>query len=374
MSALEQASASPLPEGITDPNYRPPPGRLGNLTVIQQHALDTFKKQLVDEGHFVPERMDDATLLRYVFWFVHTHRPVPVCCDRWSDGGARDAHTALPRRFLRARKFDVAKTKAMLLSAEQWRKDFDVEDIVKYVATFLMVETLCRPLDSPGTLSSRKRNKSTNTTLSITTRWTRYPPSPRPTRACTRLRTLFFTPSFQDGRPVYIQRLGKIDVNAINAITTQERQLRRFVLEYEKFLTERLPACSRAVGHPVETSCTILDLAGVGVASFYRVKDYVFQAAGIGQDRYPECMGKFYIINAPWAFSTVWSIVKPWLDEVTVAKIDIVSSGTVKEKLLAQIPAENLPAEFGGKCRCVGGCSLSDAGPWNPEVGQDGEA
>ena len=184
----------------------------------------------------------------------------------------------------------------------------------------------------------------------------------------------FFTPSFQDGRPVYIQRLGKIDVNAINAITTQERQLRRFVLEYEKFLTERLPACSRAVGHPVETSCTILDLAGVGVASFYRVKDYVFQAAGIGQDRYPECMGKFYIINAPWAFSTVWSIVKPWLDEVTVAKIDIVSSGTVKEKLLAQIPAENLPAEFGGKCRCVGGCSLSDAGPWNPEVGQDGEA
>lgn len=36
-----------------------------------------------------------------------------------------------PRRFLRARKFDVAKTKAMLLSAEQWRKDWNVEDIVK---------------------------------------------------------------------------------------------------------------------------------------------------------------------------------------------------------------------------------------------------
>ena len=185
---------------------------------------------------------------------------------------------------------------------------------------------------------------------------------------------LVHTLPMQDGRPVYIQRLGKLDVNALNTITTQDRQLRRFVLEYEKFLTERLPACSKAVGHPVETSCTIMDLAGVRLTSFFTVKEYVSQAAAIGQDRYPECMGKFYIINAPWAFSTVWSIVKPWLDEVTVAKIDIVSSAYVKEKLLSQIPAENLPAEFGGTCQCVGGCSLSDVGPWNPQMVPNGEA
>jgi hypothetical protein len=55
-----------MPEGVTDPNYKPLPGRLGNLTVAQQHALEKFKKELQDEGHFVPERMDDATLLRYV--------------------------------------------------------------------------------------------------------------------------------------------------------------------------------------------------------------------------------------------------------------------------------------------------------------------
>ena len=63
-----------------------------------------------------------------------------------------------------------------------------------------------------------------------------------------------------------------------------------------------------------------------------------------------------------------------WLDEVTVAKIDIVSSAYVKEKLLSQIPAENLPAEFGGRCQCVGGCSLSDVGPWNPQTVPNGEA
>ena len=53
------------------------------------------------------------------------------------------------------------------------------------------------------------------------------------------------------------------------------------------------------------------------------------------------------------------------LDEATVAKIDILGSG-YKDKLLAQIPAESLPKEFGGTCQCPGGCSLSDAGPWNP--------
>lgn len=90
-------------------------------------------------------------------------------------------------------------------------------------------------------------------------------------------------------------------------------------------------------------------------------------ASSVGQDRYPETMGKFYIINAPWAFSAVWSVIKPWLDEVTVKKIDIVGSG-YKETLLKQIPPESLPKEFGGTCECVGGCSLSDVGPWNPKA------
>lgn len=60
------ASASALPPGITDPDYSPLPGRLGNLTVPQQHALDTIRKALQDEDAFVPERMDDAALLRSV--------------------------------------------------------------------------------------------------------------------------------------------------------------------------------------------------------------------------------------------------------------------------------------------------------------------
>ncbi|KAJ7219976.1 CRAL-TRIO domain-containing protein [Mycena pura] len=295
--ALVAASASALPEGITDLSYRPPPGRLGNLTVIQQHALEKMKKELAAEGHYfeAEPRMNDATMLR----------------------------------FLRARKFDVPKAKQMFIAAEKWRKDFGVDDIVKN-------------FDFPE--------------LNLVDKY--YPQ--------------YYHKIDKDGRPVYVERLGQLDLKALYGVTTQERQLKRLVLEYEKFLSERLPACSAAAGHPVETSCTILDLHNVSLSNFYRVKDYVMQTASIGQNYYPECMGKFYIINAPFLFSTVWGFIKPWLDEVTVAKIDIIGS-SYKDKLLAQIDADNLPKIFGGNCSCPGGCSLSDAGPWNTTVDSGGE-
>lgn len=42
-------------------------------------------------------------------------------------------------RFLRARKFDIVKAKEMLLNAEKWRKEFGVDDIVKWVYYLMFV-------------------------------------------------------------------------------------------------------------------------------------------------------------------------------------------------------------------------------------------
>ena len=55
--------------------------------------------------------------------------------------------------------------------------------------------------------------------------------------------------------------------------------------------------------------------------------------------------------------------MKRWLDPVTVEKIAILGA-SYQSALLEQIPAENLPSQFGGACRCPGGCELSDEGPW----------
>jgi hypothetical protein len=157
--------------------------------------------------------------------------------------------------------------------------------------------------------------------------------------------------------------MGGIDLNAMYKITSSERMLQNLAVEYEKLADPRLPACSRKSGVLLETCCTIMDLKGVGISKVPSVYSYVKLASAMSQNYYPERLGKLYLVNAPWGFSTVFSVVKGWLDPITVEKIHVLGSGYQKE-LLAQVPAENLPKILGGTCNCKGGCELSDEGPW----------
>lgn len=150
----------------------------------------------------------------------------------------------------------------------------------------------------------------------------------------------------------------------MNKITTSERMLTNLAVEYERVADPRLPACSRKAGHLLETCCTIMDLKGVGLGKAPSVYGYLKSASNMSQNYYPERLGKLFVINAPWGFATVWSVVKGWIDPVTVQKIHILGSGYQKE-LLQHVPAESLPKAFGGSCECPGaGCQFSDMGPW----------
>ena len=162
---------------------------------------------------------------------------------------------------------------------------------------------------------------------------------------------------------MYIEQLGKIDLAAMNKISTDRRMLSNLVVEYEKMADPRLPACSRREGALLETCCTIMDLKGVGLGKANSVYGYVKSASAISQNYYPERLGKLYVINAPWGFSTVFSVIKGFLDPVTVNKIHVLG-GNYQHELLTQVPAENLPKQFGGKCECSEGCMFSDQGPW----------
>jgi hypothetical protein len=224
-------------------------------------------------------------------------------------------------RFLRARKFDLIKAKKMFTDCEKWRKEFGVENLVK---TFDYAEH-----------------------AEVMKYYPRY-----------------YHKADKEGRPMYIEEIGSIDIKALYKITTPERQIQNLVVEYEKLATYRLPACSVKHNKMIETSCTILDLKGVSLRSFSSVFGYVKQASTIGQNYYPERMGKFFIINAPLLFSSVWSLVKPMLDEVTAAKI-VILGPKYQKVLLEHIDADSLPSKFGGRCNCANGCHMSDAGPWN---------
>ena len=84
-------------------------------------------------------------------------------------------------------------------------------------------------------------------------------------------------------------------------------------------------------------------------------------ASQVGSDYYPEIMGNLFVVNAPFLFAGVWSIVKSFLDERTRAKIKIIGGG-FKSTLLEFVDADSLPKFLGGNCECEGpgGCTSSN--------------
>lgn len=60
---------------------------------------------------------------------------------------------------------------------------------------------------------------------------------------------------------------------------------------------------------------------------------------------YPECLAAVYIFNAPWIFSTVWNIIKRFLDPVVASKIRFIKG---VEELTQYIDMDNIPKALGG--------------------------
>ncbi len=176
------------------------------------------------------------------------------------------------------------------------------------------------------------------------------------------------------GRPIYIELYDKTDVNELFKITTDDKMIKYYIKQYERQIKYIFPACSAVVKRPVEQSCTILDANGIGITSLFGpIKGFIKLASDIGQDYYPEMLGKMTIVNVGFLFRAVWSLVKGFIDPKTQSKINLLKS-TYKDDLLKLVDEENLPSFFGGKCTCSGflyGCLGSDIGPWNPEGGID---
>ncbi|TPX57783.1 hypothetical protein PhCBS80983_g03595 [Powellomyces hirtus] len=242
-----------------------------------------------------------------------------LAAEGFYDPAKHDDHILL--RFLRARKFHLPEAKKMWTEYITWRKEFGADEILQ---TF----------DFPEYPVVKKF----------------YP--------------RFYHKIDKLGRPIYFEQLGGVDVKQLFQVTDMDRMLKNHVYEYEKLVKYRLPACSKKTGRYIEQSCTILDMKNVYITAFPSVASLVKQVSAIAQNYYPEMLGKMYIINAPMLFTGVWSIVKGFLDEVTVSKINILGSN-YKSKLLETIDESSLPKIYGGTCECPGGCAHADVGPWN---------
>ncbi|KAI8548868.1 hypothetical protein RHMOL_Rhmol07G0307600 [Rhododendron molle] len=211
-----------------------------------------------------------------------------------------DYHMML--RFLKARKFDIEKAKQMWADMLQWRKNFGTDTI--------MEDFEFKELDEVVE---------------------HYPQG--------------YHGIDKEGRPIYIERLGKADPNKLMQVTTMDRFVKYHVQEFEKSLSIKYPACSIAAKRHIGYGTTILDVQGV-------------------------TLGRMFIVNAGPGFRLLWNTVKSFLDPKTSSKIQVLGD-KYQSKLLELIDASELPDFLGGTCTCAdqGGCMRSQKGPWkDPDI------
>ncbi|KAG1363812.1 phosphatidylinositol/phosphatidylcholine transfer protein SFH13 [Cocos nucifera] len=313
-------------EGSEDERRRT---KIGSLKKKALNASTKFTHSLKKRGkrkvYFrVPsvaiEDIRDAEEERTVYAFRQELIAKDLLPDRHDD-----YHTLL--RFLKARKFDFEKTTQMWAEMLRWRKEFGSDNILEDFDFEELEEVL------------------------------RYYPQG-------------YHGVDRQGRPVYIERLGKVEPNKLAHVTTVERYIKYHVQEFEKALHEKFPACSIAAKRHIDSTTTILDVHGVGLKNFSKTaRDLLHNMQKIDGDYYPETLHQMFIVNAGHSFKLLWNTVKGFLDPKTTAKIHVLGT-KYQSRLLEAIDASQLPDFLGGSCTCCdeGGCLRSNKGPWNDPV------
>jgi hypothetical protein len=190
-------------------------------------------------------------------------------------------------RYLRARNFDVTKAQVMLTNTLAWRKEFGVANIHSKanIATISKEnstgKTYVRGFDSQGHAIMYMRPKYENT-------------------------------YDHDGNCLHLVYNLERAIACMNRRHEEQGQgpppatgaaeKIALLVEYEGYSIFNAP--------PMRTSRAILDIL---------------------QNHYPERLYKAYLIRPPWIFSSFWTMISPFIDKVTKAKINMISASTGPE-------------------------------------------
>lgn len=233
------------------------------MSAGQIQALEQFKELCKEKGYWIPANVDEPA--------------------------SHDDETLL--RYLRARKFVPAEAYKQFKDTEDWRSENNLDKLYE-------------------TIDVNEYDQSRR----LYPQWT----GRRDKR----------------GIPLYVFEISHLDNKAIAAYQSNTdsklpanskvpiKMLRLFAL-YENLCRFVLPLCSTIPDRPhpetpISQSSNIVDISGVSLMQFWKLKNHMQDASLLATSHYPETLDRIFLTGAPGFFPTVWGWVKRWFDPITV--------------------------------------------------------
>lgn len=146
----------------------------------------------------------------------------------------------------------------------------------------------------------------------------------------------------REGYPLLVENIGDIDLTGI--ASGGEEAFLSWVCWYHERQEALMGARSRAAGADRHKMTCIIDMGNVSARHLSSATLSVLKKRlRLEEDNYPEVARRVILIRTPALFSTVWSVVRHFVDEGTADKIQILGSDYMPT-LLKFIDLDNIPA------------------------------
>ncbi|XP_068205743.1 SEC14-like protein 1 isoform X3 [Palaemon carinicauda] len=159
----------------------------------------------------------------------------------------------------------------------------------------------------------------------------------------------------KEGRPLYLLRLGQMDVKGLVKSIGEEGLLKHTLHICEEGLRLTEEATS-SQGRPVTTWTLLVDLEGLNMRHLWRPGiRTLLKIIEIVEANYPETMSCVLIIRAPRVFPILWTLVSTFIDDNTRSKFLFYGGNDYQGTggLIDFMPKENIPDFLGGDCKSI---------------------
>ncbi|XP_040859571.1 SEC14-like protein 4 isoform X1 [Ochotona curzoniae] len=241
-------------------------GRVGDLSPAQQEALAKFRENLQDLLPALP-KADDYFLLRW----------------------------------LRARNFDLPKSQDMLRKHMEFRKQQDLDNILKWQPSEVI-----QLYDSGGLCGYD-----------------------------------------YEGCPVWFDIIGTLDPKGLLLSASKQELVRKRIKACE-LLQHECEQQSQKLGKKIELVLMVFDMEGLSLKHLWKPAVEVYQQFfAMLEANYPETLKHLIVVRAPKLFPVAFNLVKSFMSEATRRKMVILGDNW-KQELHRFISPDQLPMEFGG--------------------------